>query len=154
MYLGLAHALKAADADRNVRAVMLHGTKDCFTSGNDITDFLQRPPHDDGAPTWRFFDALPGMQKPVVAAVGGLGIVTAVVSAENLFAEAEKAAAALAALPPDALRLSKQLIRSHHRGALEKTIAEESRVVRERLASPEAKEAMSAFLEKRKPDFS
>ena len=34
------------------------------------------------------------------------------------------------------------------------TIDEETRIFTERLSSPEATEAMSAFLEKRKPDFS
>src|SRR5256885_16487327 len=38
------------------------------------------------------------------------GIVTAVVPKENLFAEAQKAAAALAALPPESVRLTKSQI--------------------------------------------
>ena len=40
--------------------------------------------------------------------------------------------------------------RAAETGALEARIAEESRIFAERLASPEAKAAMSAFLEKRK----
>ena len=44
MYVQLAEALAAADADREVRAVLLHGSRDCFTAGNDISDFLKRPP--------------------------------------------------------------------------------------------------------------
>ncbi len=38
----LGDALAAADADRQVRAVLLHGTADCFTAGNDVGDFLKR----------------------------------------------------------------------------------------------------------------
>jgi len=34
MYLQLAEALAAADADPEVCAILLHGSADCFTSGN------------------------------------------------------------------------------------------------------------------------
>ena len=80
------------------------------------------------------------------------GIVTAVVS--DVIGEAEKAANALAALPPESIRLTKRLMRARYAQTLAATIDEETRIFTERLSSPEAKEAMSAFLEKRKPDFS
>ena len=82
------------------------------------------------------------------------GIVTAVVAQGNLFPEAEKAAATLAALPPESIRLTKRLMKSRYADTLAATIDEETRIFTERLSSPEAREAMSAFLEKRKPDFS
>jgi enoyl-CoA hydratase/carnithine racemase len=80
------------------------------------------------------------------------GIVTAVVA--DLMGEAEKAAKALAALPPESIRLTKRLMRARYAETLAATIDEETRIFTERLSSPEAKEALSAFLEKRKPDFS
>ena len=40
MYASLAGALAAADADAKVRVVVLHGTNDCCSSGNDVNDFL------------------------------------------------------------------------------------------------------------------
>jgi enoyl-CoA hydratase/carnithine racemase len=82
------------------------------------------------------------------------GIVTEVVSKEDLFSMAEQAARTLAALPPQSIRLTKQLLKKRHAQQVKETIAEELRIFGERLNSPEAKEAMSAFLEKRKPDFS
>ena len=42
MYQQLGAALAAAEADPKVRAVLLHGTADCFTAGNDVADFLKR----------------------------------------------------------------------------------------------------------------
>jgi len=54
MYVQLADALVAADANREVRAVLIHGSRDCFTAGNDLSDFLKRPPGTQ-SPSWRFF---------------------------------------------------------------------------------------------------
>jgi enoyl-CoA hydratase/carnithine racemase len=223
MYGQLAEALTAADANPQVRAILLHGTAECFTAGNDLSDFLERPPTEGSATVWRFFEVLPQLKKPIVAAVGGpavgigttlllhcdlvyaapnarfqlpfvqlgivpefastfllpliagyqraaelvllgqpfsaqkaheAGIVTEVVPQEKLLERAREAAHALAALPPESIRLTKQLMKKRYGQAVGETIAEEGRIFRERLASPEAQEAMTAFLEKRKPDFS
>jgi enoyl-CoA hydratase/carnithine racemase len=223
MYAQLASALAAADADPQARVVLLSGTAECFTAGNDVADFLNAPRQPGSSPARALFDTLPNMKKPVVAAVGGpaigigttlllhcdlvyaapnarfqlpfvplgivpefgstfllprlagyqraaellllgqpfsaqkaheVGIVTAVIPQDNLLAEAEKAAAMLASLPPESVRLTKRLLKARYAEALALTIDEETRLFTERLSSPEAKEAMSAFLEKRKPDFS
>ena len=67
---------------------------------------------------------------------------------------ARDAAGALAALPPASVQLSKQLMKRASGAQVAAAMAEEGSVFRERLAGPEAKEAMTAFFEKRKPDFS
>jgi enoyl-CoA hydratase/carnithine racemase len=222
MYAQLGAALAAAEKDAAVRAVLLHGSADCFTAGNDLADFLHRPP--TGTPPARaLFDVLPVMAKPVVAAVGGpaigigstlllhcdlvyaapnarfqlpfvplgivpefgstfllpllagyqraaellllgqpftaqkaqeVGMVTEVVPQEQLIEHSLKIATALAALPPESVRLTKRLLKARHAPAVAAAIDEETRIFAERLHSPEAKEALSAFLEKRKPDFS
>ena len=223
MYAGLADALAAAQADAQVRVALLHGTADCFCAGNDVSDFLSRPPLAAGSASVRFFEAMLALDKPLVAAVGGpaigigttmllhcdlvfaarnarfqlpfvplgivpefgstyllpliagyqraaelmllgqpfdaqkaheVGIVSQVVEAEQLLEKARTAALALAALPPASLRLTKQMMKKRHGAMVKEAIAEETRIFAERLGSPEAKEAMSAFLEKRKPDFS
>jgi enoyl-CoA hydratase/carnithine racemase len=46
------------------------------------------------------------------------------------------------------------MMKKRHAQIVRETIAEEVKVFSERLGSAEAKEAMSAFLDKRKPDFS
>jgi enoyl-CoA hydratase/carnithine racemase len=70
MYAALADALQAADADDSVRVVLLTGSSECFTSGNDVGDFLARPPEGE-SPALCFMRALFDMRKPVVAAVAG-----------------------------------------------------------------------------------
>jgi len=71
MYEQLAAALAAAAADPAVRAVVLTGTSDCFSAGNDIGDFakggLSTAPLD-------FLRALATFDKPVIAAVAGVAI--------------------------------------------------------------------------------
>jgi len=64
------------------------------------------------------------------------------------------AGGALAALPPESIKLTKRLMKERYAATLSEVIDEEVRIFTARLSSPEAKEAMSAFLEKRKPDFS
>jgi enoyl-CoA hydratase/carnithine racemase len=223
MYAGLADAIGAADSDAQVRAVLLHGAPECFCAGNDVGDFLKRPPLAQGSPSQRFFEVMQAAKKPIVAAVGGpavgigttmllhcdlvyaatnarfqlpfvplgivpefgstyllvqmagyqraaellllgqpftaekakdVGIVSDVFPVEELFSRTVKIAEALAALPPESIRLTKSLMKKRHAALVRETIAEEIKLFGERLGSGEAKEAMSAFLEKRKPDFS
>ena len=44
MYASMANALRAADADPTVRAILISGQPGIFCSGNDIEDFLSSPP--------------------------------------------------------------------------------------------------------------
>ena len=78
MYQAMADALHAARADGAVRAVLMTGQPGIFTSGNDIEDFMSRPPGggSDGqnSPVFQFMRALIECDKPVVAAVTGAAI--------------------------------------------------------------------------------
>lgn len=74
MYTAMAEALEAAHNDAGVRAVLLTGQPGIFTSGNDIDDFMQRPPQDGDTPVARFMRALLDCDKPVVAAVTGAAV--------------------------------------------------------------------------------
>jgi enoyl-CoA hydratase/carnithine racemase len=78
MYTAMAEALNGARADKSVRAVLITGQPGIFTSGNDIEDFMQRPPGQGSdameSPVFRFMRALLECDKPVVAAVTGAAI--------------------------------------------------------------------------------
>ena len=218
MYGAMADALAAAESDPAVRAILIHGARDCFTAGNDLKDFLERPAGGVASPGFRFISALPKLAKPLLAAVGigttmllhcdlvyaapgarfqlpfvplGLvpeaasslllpmiagyqraaellllgrpfsaeqalaaGIVTEIVAEDNLLEHARAAAAAVAALPPASVRLTKQLMKRQLAAPIAAQMEEEGRLFAGRLHSGEAKEAMTAFFEKRKPDFS
>jgi enoyl-CoA hydratase/carnithine racemase len=83
-----------------------------------------------------------------------LGLVTRVVPDQDLLATATKTAQKLAAKPAGALRASKRLIKQASIGQIrEAALKVEPPVFFERLRSAEAKEAFSAFLEKRPPNF-
>jgi len=223
MYAALASAFEAADADADVRALLIHGTSGCFTSGNDVKDFLELDRGPADSPASGFLRAIAAAKKPVVAAVGGpavgvgttmllhfdliyaapnarfqlpfvplgllpeaasslllpvlagyqraaellllgqpftaqkaqaAGIVTEVVPEGDLLEYARTAALALAALPPASVRMTKALMKRALAPAVRERMQEELGLFGERLRSPEAKEALSAFMEKRKPDFS
>jgi enoyl-CoA hydratase/carnithine racemase len=74
MYQDMADALHAANADPKVRAVLISGQPGVFTSGNDLEDFMARPPRGEDAPVFQFMQALLSVEKPVVAAVTGAAI--------------------------------------------------------------------------------
>ena len=74
MYQQMADTLNAAEADAAVRAVLITGQPGIFTSGNDIEDFMQRPPGTSESPAFVFMSALMGCDKPVIAAVTGAAI--------------------------------------------------------------------------------
>lgn len=81
-----------------------------------------------------------------------LGIATRLVSADALEDEANRVAQAMAERPPEAMRLTKMLLK-RDRDKVEAAMIEEAGHFTERLMSTEAREAFSAFLEKRKPKF-
>jgi enoyl-CoA hydratase/carnithine racemase len=74
MYQAMADALSAAREDASVRAVLITGQPGIFTSGNDLEDFVQRPPQGMDSPVFRFMTALVEFDKPVVVAVTGAAI--------------------------------------------------------------------------------
>jgi enoyl-CoA hydratase/carnithine racemase len=74
MYTAMAEALVAADADAAVRSVLITGQPGVFTSGNDLEDFMQRPPQGADSPVFRFMQALLDCEKPVIAAVTGAAV--------------------------------------------------------------------------------
>ncbi|CAI8965494.1 Enoyl-CoA hydratase [Pseudomonas sp. IT-P12] len=219
MYSQLGEALKQADADPQVNAVLITGSSECFTAGNDIADFLEQPPSALDSPVFRFMLALLDCRKPVVAAVAGaaVGIGTTLLlhcdlvyvsrdarlrmpfvnlglcpefgsslilprllgharaaellllgegfngeqaaawglasealgSGEEALAKAREVALRFEALPPEAVRISKQLMKGPDRESLRRAIEEEGALFIQRLRSPEALAALSGFINRR-----
>jgi enoyl-CoA hydratase/carnithine racemase len=82
------------------------------------------------------------------------GLVNRVVADAEAIPQALARAHALAAKPPAALRTSKSLLRRRLAPLIAQTMHDEGVSFTALLDSPEAKEALSAFLDKRRPDFS
>ena len=227
MYTAMSDTLDAAHKDAAVRAVLIAGQPGIFTSGNDIEDFISRPPghgaHMMESPVGRFLHTLSTFDKPVVAAVTGAaigigttmllhcdfvyvaddarlampfvalglvpefasslllpqlmggrraaeklllgdpfnaeqavecGIANAVLPAGEVVNHARRVAERFNTLPPGAVREAKRLMRAPQRDLVAATIRTEGELFSQRLRSPEAIEALQAFLQKRKPDFS
>ena len=71
MYASLADALTQAATDTAVRVVLFQGHETVFSAGNDIGDFLNKPPSGPDAPVFRFLNAIATFPKPLLAAVCG-----------------------------------------------------------------------------------
>jgi enoyl-CoA hydratase/carnithine racemase len=82
-----------------------------------------------------------------------LRLVNAVVAPDKLMETAMGAAQAVAEKPAAAVRASKALMKKSGAAELDRAIREELQILAERLQSPECKEALMAFLQKRKPNF-
>jgi enoyl-CoA hydratase/carnithine racemase len=83
-----------------------------------------------------------------------LGLVTRVLTDQDLLATATQTARDLAKKPPAALQACKRLMKSSTREQLERAVRLENEEFSTRVRSAEAKEAFAAFLEKRCPNFS
>ena len=81
------------------------------------------------------------------------GLVNAIVASEELDATARAAAVRLAAKPPAALKIARDLMRGASVEEIVERLEVESRLFGERMTSPEAREAFQAFVDKRPPDF-
>jgi enoyl-CoA hydratase/carnithine racemase len=222
MYSALTEAVEQAEKDPAVRVILITGAGDCFTSGNDLRDFLDNPPRHESSPVFRFMAAIARAEKPVVAAVCGLavgigttmllhcdlvyagtnarfllpfvnlglcpeagsslllpllaghrraseilllgemfstekaaeiGLVNSILEDSQVAAYALEQARKLAAKPQSSVRLTKSMLKKTNARMIEGTIYEEARLLIERVTSPEATEAFTAFFERRKPDF-
>jgi enoyl-CoA hydratase/carnithine racemase len=223
MYQQMADAIAEGEADSATRVMLIRGSTEAFTAGNDLEDFLQNPPKGEDSPVYQFMRQLSSANKPVLAAVAGvavgigttmlmhcdvvyaaqnakfsmpftqlglcpefassllfpqmagfhrasekllfgeafnaeealdMGLVNKVMPADALHEYALQRAAQLAAMPAAALRTTKRLLKAPLAEAKASVMAEEGRHFGAMLQSPEAREAFSAFLQKRKPDFS
>jgi enoyl-CoA hydratase/carnithine racemase len=223
MYAAMAEAMQAANTDAAIRVVVIQGDETIFSAGNDIGDFLEKPPSGEDAPVFRFLRNIAACPKPIIAAVNGpaVGIGTtllfhcdlvyagdnaafsmpfvnlglcpeaassllvpqmfgyhraaeALLLGEAFFAEAalevglvnkilpptetnafaQAQARKLAAKPLSAVMATKRLMKGGQADAVAQRMAEEGQSFGRMLREPAAREAFTAFMEKRKPDFS
>lgn len=223
MYSALADLILNADANSQVRVIVLTGSDEFFTSGNDLMDFMNEPQIHEKHPVVRFINALRHCSKPVVAVVRGhavgigttmllhcdlvyaaedarmqlpfvnlglcpeyassflvprvvgqqkaaelfllgepfsgaeaasIGLVTKAIPAKELNDVAHTKIQRLAQQPPAAVRRSKALLRAATQVAVDAALTAEYAGFAEGLNSEECKESVTAFFEKRAPDFS
>jgi enoyl-CoA hydratase/carnithine racemase len=74
MYLTAAQALREADGDPSIGAVVFAGSGGVFTAGNDIADFLDAGAEPGEFPAFTFIRTLAAFETPLVAAIDGIAI--------------------------------------------------------------------------------
>ena len=82
-----------------------------------------------------------------------MGIVNRLLPPTEVLEYALRQARRFCTLPPEAVRESKRLLKAGWRAAVQQTMATELESFGRLLTSPESREALNAFLERRKPDF-
>lgn len=82
-----------------------------------------------------------------------MGLVSKVVPLYELMTFAQGQAAKLVALPASSIRATKRLMKQSRMEPMKAAIADENKLFSAMLGGAEAKEAFTAFFEKRKPDF-
>ena len=83
-----------------------------------------------------------------------MGFINQVLDDDAVLAHARAQALKLAALPASAIRATKRLMKGDAAADIAARMQKEGLIFRALLSSPEAREAFTAFFEKRKPDFS
>lgn len=73
MYRALEQGLQKAQADPSCHAVILTGTSDCFTAGNDLSEFQDSRSMSDSAGL-AFLRTLANIDVPVIAGVEGYAV--------------------------------------------------------------------------------
>ena len=71
MYADMAQALADAEKNAAVRVVLFQGHETIFSAGNDIADFLNKPPSNQDSPVFYFLRNISTFNKPILAAVAG-----------------------------------------------------------------------------------
>ncbi len=223
MYAAMADVLIAAESNDAVRVLVIQGHETIFSAGNDIGDFLNKPPSTQDAPVFRFLYAISAFTKPIVAAVCGpavgigttllmhcdliyagdnaafsmpfvnlglcpeagssllvpqlmgypraaealllgepftaetaleMGLINRIVPPAEASALAQQQAQKLAAKPLSSVIETKRLMKQASASAVKQRIHDESLSFGRMLSEPAAREAFTAFMQKRKPDFS
>lgn len=221
MYDALAAHLQSAKTDDDIRVVLVLGSPQCFTAGNDLAD--EDPIEGLNGPHGRFMRAMIEFPKPIIAAPSGMaigvgvtlllhcdlvyagagtsfslpfvslatcpefgssyllpellghrraseillggppfdavtafdwGLVNRVLPTDELENFAYARAIAIAALPPASVRTTKMLLKRESARAVESAVAIEFAHLMQLQRGAEAFEAVSAFREKRRADFS
>jgi enoyl-CoA hydratase/carnithine racemase len=74
MYAAFADAMERAHADDAVRAIVVTGAGNAFTSGNDISNFRAQTGREEGGAAERFMLSFVNSEKPLIAAVNGVAV--------------------------------------------------------------------------------
>lgn len=75
MYAAMADAIASAEQDSNIRCTLITGNSECFTAGNDLSDFAAGAMGEfETSPVGRFLFGLVAAEKPVVVAANGPAI--------------------------------------------------------------------------------